>query len=528
MSSSAEEWRGAVVATLLAAIFTLIAFVALRGLAATRDQRRAAEQVVRDWTLVAVDELVRRAAALASFEGTYHLLLALSESPRLLSPTDLAAAENEGVRRAAPLAGFTFRFDAASGELTTSAGVADAQRAWLRRRLAALAGGPAAAARDPLHAEIEGERQTFVLRRAADGGRIDGLALDLDRVGPFFERAALEGPLVPASVAGGAVTNEALHLRALAPGGRSLLVSGAVPQGELAVHRDVAEGLLRGAVVEGALDPRVAPLVVAGGLSGPAAVATYLVPLLVAALLLGMVILQLRRERAWARRRAGFLAAVSHELRTPLAQIRLFAETLRLDRVRSSEERRRSLAIIDQEARRLTQLVDNVLLFSRGERRLLRLDATPLDLPELVRETVAAFAPLAEGRQTDVETALQSSVRVVGDAIALRQVLVNLLDNAVKYGPPRQRVLVSLAAAAGRARLAVEDQGPGVPSADRRRIFRRYERLEREGERGIAGAGIGLAVVHELVHLHGGTVWAEAGPGGGARFVVEVPAEADS
>jgi signal transduction histidine kinase len=164
----------------------------------------------------------------------------------------------------------------------------------------------------------------------------------------------------------------------------------------------------------------------------------------------------------------------------------MFAETLALDRVRSPEERRRSLAVIDQEARRLAQLVENVLQFSRGERGMLSLVRRPLDLVALTRETLTAFAPIAAARGVRVIASLPPTAVALADQDALRQVLLNLLDNAVKYGPNDQEVLVAVEAttAAGAAapgvRLSVDDQGPGVPARDRRRIWHRYQRLERE------------------------------------------------
>ncbi len=107
------------------------------------------------------------------------------------------------------------------------------------------------------------------------------------------------------------------------------------------------------------------------------------------------------------------------------------------------------------------------------------------------------------------------------DDDAIRQVVLNLLDNAAKYGPDGQTIRVAVDRG---VRIVVEDEGPGIPARQRERIWRRYARLPRERERAIAGAGIGLAVVRDLVRLHGGRAWCESAEGGGARFVVEVPA----
>lgn len=226
---------------------------------------------------------------------------------------------------------------------------------------------------------------------------------------------------------------------------------------------------------------------------------------------------------AYQELRAGFTAAVSHELRTPLAQIRLFAETLLLDRIRTPEERRRSLEIIDQEARRLTQLVENTLQFSRAERGAAALDREPQDVARLVRLTVESFAPLAGARQARLTAEVPETLTAAVDEGAFRQILLNLLDNAVKYGPAGQEVRVTLTSESNQVRLAVEDEGPGIPERDRERVWQRFVRLDRDRETPAAGAGIGLSVVRDLVSLHSGRAWIEEGATGGCRFVVSIP-----
>jgi signal transduction histidine kinase len=238
-------------------------------------------------------------------------------------------------------------------------------------------------------------------------------------------------------------------------------------------------------------------------------------------------LVQLRREEELARLRSDFIASVSHELRTPLAQVRMFAETLLLGRVRSDEERLRSLRIVDQEARRLTHLVENILQFSRAERRAIRLVPAPLDVAPAVHETIEAFAPVARARKVTVRAEPDELARVLADPGALRQILLNLLDNAVKYGPAGQTVTVGAAADGRVVRFQVDDEGPGVDGKDRGRIWEPFQRLERDLQSAIAGSGIGLSVVRELVALQRGRAWVEEGPGGrGARFVVELPAAA--
>src|ERR1041385_3963422 len=148
--------------------------------------------------------------------------------------------------------------------------------------------------------------------------------------------------------------------------------------------------------------------------------------------LVAAALLQLRREYELSQLRADFVSGVSHELRTPLAQIRMFSETLLLGRVRSDDERVRSLEIIDQEARRLTHLVENLLHFSRSERQSVRVAPVPTLLGPCVRGMVESFTPLAETRQVRLATSLPEGIVASVDESALRQMLLNFLDNAVK------------------------------------------------------------------------------------------------
>ena len=277
-----------------------------------------------------------------------------------------------------------------------------------------------------------------------------------------------------------------------------------------------------GFTVEASLKPDVAGRLVLGE--------TYRFPVLLALLgitaaLVAIAFRQLRREEALARLRADFVSSVSHELRTPLAQIRMFAELLRMGWIRSAQEHTRSLDIIDQEARRLGHLVDKVLCFDRVERGENTLMTEETQLAPLVREVLEAFAPLAAARHVDVRVSLDADVTADVDRGAMRQVLINLLDNAVKYGPAGQTISVGLARGDGDdyARMWVEDQGAGIPAEERAKIWEPFHRLERDANSAIAGSGIGLALVRNLAVAHGGRVYVEDGATGGSRFTVEIP-----
>ena len=236
-------------------------------------------------------------------------------------------------------------------------------------------------------------------------------------------------------------------------------------------------------------------------------------------LLLGAVVFQLKREYSLARARRDFIASVSHELRTPLAQMRMFAETLQLGRERDAEERLRWLNVVGRETRRLGDLVENILLFSHLGADVSKLEKERTDLGELVEEIVEAYVPVFMERGARIIADAPSRIFVLVDPRAMRQVIVNLLDNALKYGPKGQTVRIAVERVDGVAQLSVQDQGPGIAPDDRRRIWEPFVRLGRYAGT-TAGSGIGLSVVRGLVERHGGTIAVEDAPGGGARFVV--------
>jgi signal transduction histidine kinase len=165
-----------------------------------------------------------------------------------------------------------------------------------------------------------------------------------------------------------------------------------------------------------------------------------------------------------------------------------------------------------------------VLQFSRNERRTSRLQLERLELAPQIREAIENFAPLAHARGVAIRSSLEDGVCAMIDRGALRQMLLNLLDNAVKYGPPGQTLSVGLSRDGDMARIRVDDQGPGIDAAERERVWEPFTRCARDANSAVAGSGIGLAVVRELMGFHGGRAWVESTPSGGARFILELPA----
>ncbi len=360
---------------------------------------------------------------------------------------------------------------------------------------------------------------------SVDEGRTRGFLMTPESVGHLFEAAYHAEPLLPSMLTGGEGLPELFRVEVRAPDG-TLLMDMLPPSIEPAEswlsHTDTLSAELGELRVVTHLDARVADRFLDTGVNKTRRLAILPVVALLGFLLVGSLGL-MRREAELARLRGDFVSGISHEFRTPLAQIRLFAETLRLGRVRDQQEHDRSIQIIDQEARRLTHLVETALNFSRAERGALELHLSEANIEHVVDEVVEAFAPLAHAAGVTVRAEGKIPFSLKVDVDALKQLLLNLLDNAVKYGPPGQQVKLVMASNDTIATVAVEDEGPGVPSRDRGRIFDRFVRLDRERNGQVAGTGIGLSVVREIAQLHGGRVRVESRSPLGARFVLELP-----
>ena len=272
--------------------------------------------------------------------------------------------------------------------------------------------------------------------------------------------------------------------------------------GSLIVHAQVPSSMAKSLVI--------------GGL--PRSRLPFLLALLgIAAALSIVAIGQIRRDVELARIRADFVSSVSHDLRTPLAQMRLYLETLRLGRFPTEEQRSASIEHVERETTRLSHLVERVLRFSsNGDGD----DGTRVEVDPAaeVRRIVDEFRPLAASRRASVVADVEPvpTVRLAPDA--LNHILLNLLDNAVKYGPAGQTVRVSVREHDGEVRIAVSDEGGGVAEEDQERIWAPYQRGS--APRAVAGSGIGLAIVRDIVARHGGRAWTERHP---STFVIALP-----
>jgi two-component system sensor histidine kinase BaeS len=220
------------------------------------------------------------------------------------------------------------------------------------------------------------------------------------------------------------------------------------------------------------------------------------------------------------RLRRAMAADVAHELRTPLSNIRGYLEALQEGVAEPTPE---VLGSIHEEAMHLQHLVDDLQMLSLAEAGELRIDPQPADLGDVVAQAVGAHRPGAEAADVELEMHAAGSVPVDVDRARMRQVVANLVDNAIRHTPAGGVVSVTTRSEAGRALLQVADTGPGIPAEHRPHVFDRLYRADPSRSRDTGGSGLGLSIARELVRAHGGDLTVDERPGGGAVFTASLP-----
>jgi two-component system phosphate regulon sensor histidine kinase PhoR len=222
--------------------------------------------------------------------------------------------------------------------------------------------------------------------------------------------------------------------------------------------------------------------------------------------------------------RRDFVTNASHELKTPLTAIRGFAETLLAGEL-PEEDRRRYLTIIQNHAERLSRLVEDLLELSRAESSRLALEPRSVLLLPLARDVLMGMETRARERRIATSIAGSEELCARADARALEQILINLLENALKYTEPGGSVEIRVEAGPDdeKLRISVVDTGIGIPEADRARIFERFYRVDKARSRELGGTGLGLSIVRHLVQAMDGEVGVESTPGSGSTFWIHLP-----
>ena len=229
------------------------------------------------------------------------------------------------------------------------------------------------------------------------------------------------------------------------------------------------------------------------------------------------------RLEALERVRREFVADVSHELRTPLTSIKAFVENLIDERLVDPEESLRFLEIVRKHADRMGALIDDLTDLSLIETGAVALDLAPLDAWDVVRDVVAQFALRARTAEVEIRFDLPTPFPLVADRRRLEQVLVNLVDNAIKFNRRGGAVRIAGEVPEGRPRITIEDTGAGIPPDALEQVFHRFFRADKARSRELGGTGLGLAIVKHLMRLHDGQVSVVSELGRGATFTLEFP-----
>jgi len=242
---------------------------------------------------------------------------------------------------------------------------------------------------------------------------------------------------------------------------------------------------------------------------------------------LAMVLRTASREMKLSAMKSDFVSNVSHELRTPLSSIRVFAEFMRLGRVGDPAKVREYGTYIEAESRRLTQLINNILDFSRIESGRKVYTFEEADLEQVVRDAVATLEVRTSSSDFSISFRAPevSLPRMALDANAIHQAICNLLDNAVKYSGEGREILVSVGREDGFAVVAVADRGIGISRDEQKRIFDRFHRVSTGLRHDVRGSGLGLAIVKHIAEAHGGSVAVDSEPGKGSTFSIRLPLE---
>ncbi|MEK6236292.1 MAG: cell wall metabolism sensor histidine kinase WalK, partial [Planctomycetales bacterium] len=349
-------------------------------------------------------------------------------------------------------------------------------------------------------AKINSQQQELA---AILGSMVEGvLAMDQDQRVRFVNQAAREMLAIDSPAVEGRPLGEVVRLPSVEEAVQDAQRGTPIPRRELEV-RSASQRVLALRVTELSRDPRPG---------------------------LALVFHDVTELRRLEQLRREFVANVSHELKTPLTSIRAYAETLRAGAIHDDEHNVRFVERIEEQAGRLARLIHDLLSLARieSEEQVFDLKATPVS--DRLAEWTSLHAPAADAKGIELETHLPDEpVFAVADEEGLRQIVDNLLDNAVKYTPRGGRVSVRLSKENGQAVIEVEDNGLGLEPADQARVFERFFRVDKARSRELGGTGLGLSIVKHLAGAFGGDARVSSQPGKGSVFTVRLPlASADS
>jgi signal transduction histidine kinase len=230
------------------------------------------------------------------------------------------------------------------------------------------------------------------------------------------------------------------------------------------------------------------------------------------------------RDREMEQLKDDFFSTMSHELRTPLFSIQGFAQILLEEGSLDGATRTEFLSTIQRQAKQLSEMVNNLLDFSKFEQGKLELERLPVNLADLIHQTILKLQGYAHQERVKLVSKVSPTLAAVpGDGQRLEQVLTNLIGNAIKFSHPGHEVRVSAGVSGKTVKIAVRDQGIGIPPHDLEQIFQPYYQADRQGERSAMGSGLGLHIAKKIIEAHHGRIWAESKAGQGSTFYFTLP-----
>ncbi len=532
-----ERFRTAVIAGLMLVSLLMMGLLSHQTYIAVSSQQQLVEGVLRDYSSLAADEFVRRSAAVANY-GFYPMLSYLAgissdtPLPDRESFKKIVFRKKEGLgTEATELAHSFFRFTPGGALEISDSRPPEAVTRRLLSDLQSIEKDEPTKFVGTYHTKLYGEHFNFIYISFDDDLNqrpIVGIWIDNEMALEWLEYFVTSRPLLPRTLTQDKLENESIFIKLLS-GGDIIYIQGTYNLDSQMVDGtfDDSNAIYGDMSLSLAIDPDVGASLIIGGLPESRLpfiygdlVAVFWGLWFVAALLMMIAFILLYRERSVAYMRSDFVSRVSHELRTPLAQIMMFAQTLMLGRVRTKEDRQRSLEVIDKEAQRLSHLVDNILQFAKAERGQTDINIVRQPLCPLIREIAEQFRPMMKEGQLVITSEVGDETEVQLDVDAFKQMFMNLLDNAVKFSPAGENVDISVSQSSDRINVAIEDRGPGVPAKEQRRIWEPYYRASETTRSAVGGTGIGLSVVNELARLQAAYVSMTERKGGGSRFVI--------
>ena len=518
-------------AVVLAVIVVTLSAIALQAYSATQKHRATALALLGDYANFAafnysqraetqLQAIVSRLLHPAHLDGLRPHFRAFELLPLEQMKAELAKAQCDCMRDALPVAAY-FLYSPTLDSVKASPSLSAPERSRIRD---AVRGGAGTRTRNEFQLRLlPDSRRMFAYQSIPTLGSVPmtfGVVFAIEALAGELQRTGCLDNLLPPTLAKGTPSDSLLTIALFAPGEARPFYSSVAEPKWFQAREDTLSSRFGGLIARASIKAEMAPRLIIGGLPR-SRLPVLLVLIGVSAGLALLAGAQMRREHALMRMRENFVTSVSHELRTPLAQVRLFLETLRMGRAASSAEREWALSHIERETTRLAHLVENVLHVSRPKPAD-AVAAPVLDLKAEIDDVVESFQPIARSRRARIVTRLEEGLLTAIRREHLRQILLNLLDNAVKYGPPGQTVTVSTGTTRESVQISVSDEGPGVLPAERERIWKPYFRGSTPEALASGGTGIGLNIVTDLVSTYRGRVTLERSTPG-ATFVCELP-----